>query len=75
VEVDMDYFKWMNLMELSNGFHGEVMRVLDRSFRAMVCESIRYEEERDFERGKELSGLARDIEEVIVQFSHDFSDT
>ena len=68
----MDYFQWAHLMESSNGFHGDVMRVLDRSFRVMVCESIRCEEERDLERGKALSDLARELEKVIVQFSHDF---
>ncbi len=71
----MDYFRWMHLMESSNGFHGDVMRVLDRSFRVMVCESIRCEEERDFERGKELAGLANDLEDVIAQFSQDFPST
>jgi hypothetical protein len=68
----MDYFKWVHLIESSNGFHGDVMRVLDRSFRVMVCEAIRCEEERDFERGEELSEIAHDLEAVIIQFSHDF---
>ena len=68
----MDYFKWCHMMESSNGFHGDVMRVLDRSFRVMVCEASRCEEERDFERGEELADLARDLEEVINQFFHDF---
>lgn len=68
----MDYFQWVHLMESSSGFHADLMRVLDRSFRVIVCEAIRCEEERDFERGEELAGLATDLEEVIVQFSHDF---
>jgi hypothetical protein len=68
----MDYFRWVNLMEASNGFHGDVMRVLDRAFRALVCEASRCDEERDLERGKELDDLARDLEKVISRFSHDF---
>jgi hypothetical protein len=68
----MDYFQWVHLMESSSGFHGDVMRLLDRSFRVMVCESIRCEEERDFERGKELHELAGELATVIAQFSHDF---
>ena len=71
----MDYFQWVYLMESSNGFHGDVMSVLDRSFRTLVCESIRCEEERDFERGAELQELASELATVIARFSHDFPST
>jgi len=68
----MDYYRWVHLMESSKGLHGDVMRVLEQSFRALVCEACRCEEERDFERGEELSEIARNLEEVMAQFSHDF---
>ena len=68
----MDYEAWIRFMESTDGFPQQVLSVLDRAFRALICEAIRCEEEKDTERGQELSALASDLANVITQFSHDF---
>jgi len=70
----MNYYQWIALMESTDGLPRKVMTALDRSFRAIVCEVIRCEQERDFERSAELGVLASELENVIEEFGREFDD-